>query len=86
MTRAIPADRDQEALLTKVLLARGFGLVAPLEWTEIAEVPAARVAGGAVLATFTRSLTLEQFEALVAEEPAAHPPRGRVTPIELLLL
>ena len=64
------ADRDDDALLTEVLLSRGFDLVAPVEWTEIAGVPAARVAGGAVLATFTRSLTLEQFEALVAEEPA----------------
>lgn len=62
--------RPDEALLTEVLLGRGFDLLAPVAWSDVAGLRVASVADGALLACFTRTLTVTQFEALVAEEPA----------------
>jgi len=67
---AIDPSRDDEALLTEVLLARGFDLVTPTTWSQVAGLRVASVADGALVATFTRTLSVEQFEALVALDPA----------------
>jgi adenine-specific DNA-methyltransferase len=67
---AIDPARDDEALLTEVLLARGFDLVTPTEWRELGGLNVALVADGALVACFARHLTVEQFEALVALDPA----------------
>jgi len=66
----VPLDRDDEALLAEVLLARGFDLVTDTKWVGVEGAKAADVADGALLACFARSLTSEQFEALVDREPA----------------
>ncbi len=66
----VPLDRDNEALLAEVLLARGFDLVTDTKWVEVEGAKAADVADGALLACFARSLTSEQFEALVGRDPA----------------
>lgn len=66
----IDPSRDDEALLTEVLLARGFDLVTPTTWTHAGGLNVASVADGALVACFTREITVEQFEALVALDPA----------------
>jgi adenine-specific DNA-methyltransferase len=63
-------ERDDDALLAEVLLARGLELTAPVEWLDVAGASAASVAGGALVACFARELTAELFEALVALAPA----------------
>ncbi len=68
--RGVPLDRDDEALLAEILLARGFDLVTDTKWVEVEGAKGADVADGALLACFARSLTSEQFEALVDREPA----------------
>ena len=67
---SIDARRDDEALLAEVLLARGFELVAPTTWIQIAGERVASVAEGALMVSFTRRITPEFFEALVACRPA----------------
>lgn len=68
--RPIDPTRDDEALLVEVLLARGFDLVTPAVWSKVEGLSAVAVADGALLASFARTITLHQFEALVALEPA----------------
>lgn len=63
-------SRDDEALLTEVLLARGFDLVTPTTWANVGGLNVASVADGALVACFTRDIAVEQFEALVARDPA----------------
>jgi adenine-specific DNA-methyltransferase len=67
---ALDPTRDDASLLTEVLLSRGFDLVTPTEWRDVGGVDVALVADGALVACFARSLTVEQFEALVALDPA----------------
>ncbi len=62
-------DRDREALLTEVLLARGFDLVTQVAWSSAAGADVAVVAEGALVACFAPTLTAEQFEAIVALDP-----------------
>lgn len=67
---SVSADRDDEALLAEVFLARGFELTTDLKWIDVEGVTAANVEDGALLACFARSLTSQQFEALVDRDPA----------------
>jgi adenine-specific DNA-methyltransferase len=67
---AVDHGRDDEALLTELLLARGFDLAEQVVWREIAGAQVADVAEGALLVCFTREMTSELFEALVDLEPA----------------
>jgi len=64
------SDVDDEALLTELLLARGFDLTIEVAWHEVAGTSVANVADGALLVCFTRDMTSELFEALVDLEPA----------------
>jgi adenine-specific DNA-methyltransferase len=66
----VEPGRTDEALLAEVLLARGFELTVPVRWVDVEGARAASVADGALLACFSRNLTLELFEALLALEPA----------------
>jgi adenine-specific DNA-methyltransferase len=66
----VEPTRDDEALLVELLLACGFELTAPVEWLELVGARAASVADGALVACFSRELTIELFEALVALDPA----------------
>ncbi len=68
--RHLNPSRDDDALLVEVLLARGFDLVTPTTWTTAEGLTLASVADGALVASFARAITLAQFEALVALEPA----------------
>ncbi len=67
---AIDHARDDEALLTELLLARGFDLTEQVAWREVADAQVADVADGALLVCLTREMTNERFEALVNLEPA----------------
>lgn len=53
-----------------MLLARGFDLTEQVAWLKVEGASVADVADGALLACFTRELSLELFEALVELEPA----------------
>lgn len=56
--------------MAEVLLARGFELTEHTEWNAVHGVTFASVVEGALVAAFSRELTLEQFEGLVDLEPA----------------
>jgi len=63
------AERSDDALLAEVLLARGFDLVAPVEWIEIDGARVASVSDGALVVTFSARLGLALFEAMVDRLP-----------------
>lgn len=67
---AVDHARDDEALLTELLLARGFDLTEQVTWREVAGASVADVADSALLVCLTREMTHERFEALVDLEPA----------------
>ncbi len=67
---ALDHGREDEALLTELLLARGFDLTEQVARREVAGAQVADVADGALLACFTQEMTSELFEALVELEPA----------------
>ncbi len=66
----IDPTRDDEALLTELLLARGFDLTTAVTWREVVGAAVAEVADGALLVCFTSEMTNELFEALVGLDPA----------------
>ncbi len=60
----------EEGMLTELLLKAGFMLTSPVIQTDFAGVPGYSVSEGALLSCLSDALSIEAFEAMVAQEPA----------------